>query len=170
MNISHWKDKDSLKTGLNSASITLLLQCWKTSVWICKNRLYQINAEICEGTCFICFGDCIVNSLYKISLRFNIREYIDCKQRKVGLLHRRSTQKAESPHRLLTTKGRSSTPTVNNERKQSSTSAANNGSFFSYSDFSSMKDASMKLWSLIMEKQAYKNTFHISTKVDESPS
>jgi len=119
VNNSHWKDKDSLKAELNSASISLLLQCWKTSFWICKNSFYQIDPEICEGTYCICFGDCTVNSLYKISLRFSIRDNIDCKQRKVGLLHRRSTQKAESPHRLLTTKGRSSTSAVNNESKQS---------------------------------------------------
>jgi len=92
VNNSHWKDKDSLKAELNSASISLLLQCWKTSFWICRNRIYQIDAVISEGTC-VCFGDCVVKLLYKISLRFSIREDIDCKQRKVGLLHRLSTMK-----------------------------------------------------------------------------
>ena len=42
------------------------------------------------------FCECLANSLYKISSSFNIREEIDFKQRKVGLLHRLSTMKAES--------------------------------------------------------------------------
>jgi hypothetical protein len=38
---------------------------------------YEMYCDICKVTC-ICFCECVVNSLHKISLSFNIKEDIDC--------------------------------------------------------------------------------------------
>jgi hypothetical protein len=55
-----------------------------------------MDSETFKVTCYIYFCECVVNSLYKISSSFNIREDTDFEQRKVSLLHRLSTMKAES--------------------------------------------------------------------------
>jgi len=44
----------------------------------------------------IIFCECVVNSLYKLRSRFDIREDIDFEQRKVGLLYGMSTMNAAS--------------------------------------------------------------------------
>jgi hypothetical protein len=77
-----------------------------------------MDSDIYKGTCFICLCDCVV-TLFKIKIRYNIREDIDFEQRKVGLLHRRSTEKVEHPLRLITAKGRSFAPTTNSESRVS---------------------------------------------------
>lgn len=45
-----------------------------------------MDSEVCKLTCWLYFCECVVNSLYKLSSMFNIREDIEFEQRKVGLM------------------------------------------------------------------------------------